>query len=721
MKPPFPEILDRLAALAGIEPEYCDIWGRKHTTSSETKKAILAAMGVEVSDAALQNRLNAEWLRLIEPSMVVSVNAQPQCIPIRFPLEEGREKDVSVSLTIEDESGRRDHFEIEGVSAADSRNIDGVRYVRAELPNRTDRDLGYYGLSVLCRTPSGELTGRMRLIITPDSCYEPPERTWGIYANLYALRSGRNWGVGDLADLHEMLRWAGSELGAGFIGINPLHAIPNRMPYGISPYSSTSRLYSNFIYLDLERVSSSADYRKLIQSPEFRAEIELLRSSDLIDYERASSLKMRALRAAFEDFNEHHLKTGTSRAEDFKQYVECEGRPLEAFATFTALDEHLRAENPGLYRWQDWPAEYRNPDGPAVAEFKKSHEKDVLFYQYVQWLIDRQLRDIADEAKALGMSVGLYEDLAVGSSGTGSDAWSFPEVFAFGIEAGAPPDAFNLHGQTWGFPPLIPERLRETGYDLFIQTIRNNLKHSGALRIDHALGLFRLFWVPEGMSPKEGTYVRYPHEDLLRIIALESVRNRAVIIGEDLGTIGKEVREDLLSFGMLSYRLFYFERDWDEGVFLPPEKYPEMALTAVTTHDLPTLRGYWVGHDIEVKKELGLYPDEETYEKDKIERDNVRGRILDVLSYCLPEGQEAPETMTPELSLCVHRHLGRTPSRLVVVSLDDVLGVLNQQNMPGTIDAHPNWRQKYPVTLEDVYKNEQVRIIAGMFREEGRG
>ncbi len=720
MKRPGAETLDRLATLAGIEPMYYDIWGNKHHTSEEAKRAILDSMGIEVSEAELHRRQESKWLRLMEPVLVVSVNDQPPAIRINFPLEEGREKDVRVSLSVEDEDGRKDIHEIEGITASASADIGGMRYVRAELPNRTDRCLGYYSVCVLCITPSAEHSARMRLIVTPDACYEPLGRTWGIYANLYALRSGRNWGVGDLTDLREMLRWAGSELGADFVGINPLHAISNRAPYGISPYSSTSRLYANFIYLDMEKVSAGPEYKKLIDSPEFKAEIEGLRRSDLTDYEQAAALKMRALRAAFQDFLERHVRTGTSRAEDFQKYIKAEGKPLENFAVFSALEEHLRAQNPDLYVWQDWPEEYRFADGPAVGEFKKKHKNEVLFHQYVQWLIDRQLRDASDEAKSIGMGVGIYEDLAVGSSGSGSDAWSFPEVFGFGMEAGAPPDAFNLNGQSWGFPPLIPEKLRETGYELFVQTIRNNLKYSGALRIDHALGLFRLFWVPQGMSPKEGTYVKYPHDDLLRIIALESARNKATIIAEDLGTVSDEVRKTLLDFGMLSYRLFYFERDWKRNVFRRPDEYPARSLTAVTTHDLPTLKGYWLGHDITVKKELDLYPDEEAYHNDVAERQRDRERIIEALSYCLPEGYEPPEDMTPELNLCVHRHIGRSPAKFAVAALDDILGVLNQQNMPGTIDAHPNWRQKYPEPIEEVFKNRHARDLSRMFKEEGR-
>lgn len=717
MSLPDDETLEKLAAFSGIDPYYYDNWGNQHVTSVETKKAILTAMGLEGTEAELRERQLRPWCRLIEPVMVVSVNSQPPYIPAYFPLEEGREKDVTLTCRIEDETGNTRSLQLYGVTVAESITIEGTRYVRVEIPNETSRALGYYNLTVACRTPDNELTGLMRLIITPDGCYSP-ERTWGISINLYAIRSRRNWGIGDLGDLKDIIRWVSEDLGGGFVGISPLHAIPNQMPYGISPYSPSSRLYKNFIYLDIETISSLPG--KLVESLEFSREIEGLRGKELIDYENVAAIKKKALRNAFSAFNPN-----TPEGREFNHYIENEGKALVSFATFMAIEEHLKKENPNLHRWQDWPEPYQNPDGPAVAEFKKTHGADVLFYQFIQWLIDRQLKDASDLANELGMAVGLYGDLAVGSSGEGGDAWSYPDVFAFGVNAGAPPDAFNLSGQNWGFPPLIPERLRESGYELFIQTIRKNLKYTGAIRIDHALGLFRLFWIPAGTAPHEGTYVRYPYEDLLRIIALESVRNRAVIIAEDLGTIGEEVRETLFRFGMLSCRLFYFERDWSKATFLPPDAYPETALAAVTTHDLPTIHGYWTARDIEVKKRLGIYPDETAWQRDLNERQRDKQFMLDALGDFLPKGfsQDAravPE-MTHELSLSVHTYLARTPCKLVAVSLDDIMAVVDQQNMPGTIEMHPNWRQKAPLELHKLFEQRQVKALARMFQKEGRG
>jgi 4-alpha-glucanotransferase len=717
------ETVHELSTLLGVEPHYYDIWGNKHITSLKTKKAILNAMGIQDFQDALRQMKLKPWNRLMEPVMVVSESEQPQEIPLYFPLPDGHEKNVVLRYSIEDESGNIQEHVFESVTPAATRDIEGVRFVMVKLHNETGRPPGYYILRVKCGTPDGEQTGRMKLIVAPEKCHCTSGRTWGISTNLYSLRSKRNWGCGDLSDLKALVKWTGKELGGSFVGINPLHSITNRMPYGISPYSSTSRLFRNFIYLDIERIlNGSRKGRKLLKNPEFKIRMDELRNRDLIDYENIALLKLEALKTAFSIFLDTHMKRKTQEAKDFKAYVKSEGKALEDFATFMALEEYLRQENQGLYRWQDWPTHYQNPEDPAVIEFRKDYATYVMLYQFIQWHLEKQLQEVSDLAK--DMSVGLYNDLAVGSSGGGSEAWSFKDVFAFGVTAGAPPDAFSMNGQDWGFPPLIPEALKESGYELFIKTIQHNLQHADALRIDHALGLFRLFWIPEGMTPHEGTYVRYPYEDLLGIIALESVRNQCVIIAEDLGTIGEEVRDAISKFGMLSYRLFYFERDWPNRTFLPPGAYPKMALTSVTTHDLPTLNGYWKGRDIAVKTELDLYPDESARLNDIDTRNHDKQLMLDALKDFLPEGISADAgsipSITPEISLSIHRFLASTSCLIVAVSLDDIMAVNDQQNMPGTIDQHPNWRQRTPFELDELFRNRQALELSRMFNQENR-
>ena len=319
----------------------------------------------------------------------------------------------------------------------------------------------------------------------------------------------------------------------------------------------------------------------------------------------------------------------------------------------------------------------------------------------MQWLIDEQLRDVQKAADDHGLTIGLYNDLAVGSVAGGSDSWSFGGTLAAQVDVGAPPDDFSVSGQNWGFPPMIPAAVKESGYELFIRTIRQNMKHAGALRVDHALGLFRMFWIPSGLSAKEGAYVTYPAEDLLRIIALESVRSRVVVVAEDLGTLEDSFREMLQGFDMLSYRLFYFERNYPDPSFRQPDAYPAGALCAVTTHDLPTLYGFWQGKDIETKKGIGMYQDEDQWKHDLEIRVRDRELLIDVLrGKGLITDAESPDgPMTEELCEAIYRYLALTPCRMLLVSLDDVIGTIEQQNLPGTVNEHPNWKQKTPLTI----------------------
>jgi 4-alpha-glucanotransferase len=723
MKEPSGETAEQLAALLGIEPHYRDIWGNLHTTSLTTGQALLMAMGIRDPAETLKELQHRPWNRLIEPVLVVSEEEQPETIPIHFPLPKGMEHVLEIDTTLHHESGVEETGHLSGIRPSAEHDIDGIRHVRVDLPLIAGKDLGYHTLTVTLRTPAQTLTGSMRLIVTPERCFVPPVHTWGITANLYALHSSRSWGVGDLGDLRRLIRWTKEDLGGGFVGINPLHATANNPSLGISPYSPLSRLFRNILYLDMEDILPTSEAAlSAARSPEVIEERVAIERAPLINYEKIAALKMGILRIAFNDFLESHLAGGTREAGEFLEYVERKGEPIESFATHMALLDHF-SETAGTPRsWPDWPDEYQDPHGEAVQRFTTSHRNEIRFHQFLQWQIERQMEEASRDAQ--GMAVGIYQDLAVGSSGVGADAWAYSHLFALGVTAGAPPDTFNVNGQDWGFPPLTPERLRESGYEVFIQTIRENMRHASALRIDHALGLFRLFWIPEGSPPSEGTYVRYPHEDLLRIICLESVRSRTAIVAEDLGTLGENVRDSLSRAGMLSSRLLFFERDKGTGEFLTPEHYPSLAVSAVTTHDLPTLSGYWKGRDITVKKELGIYDTEESAVLDMEKRERDKELLLKILMHCLPEGhvpdEEFLRELSPRLVLAVHRFLGRTPSKMVAVSLDDILGVLDQQNIPGTEHEYPNWRQRMPIPLEEVFRNETAQALARMFMEEGR-
>lgn len=723
-----------LSGLVGIIPEYYDMFGVKHVISKESRAAILSAMGLHIGTVQevareLEKTKTRQWRALVDPVTIISVHSQPHSLAVHFSPAEGGEQATEIALTLEDERGKREtlHFPAGALQKNEERNIDGRRFVRILLP-LPEKELGYYRIGLSCshRPPvsgngAGSLEGSGLLIVTPDSCYMPEQlrtgKTWGIALNLYALRSERNWGVGDFGDLRRLVAWA-SGLDAGFVGINPLHAIPNTAPFGISPYSPVSRLYRNFIYIDMESVDELSG---IPLSAGVVEKIESLRKNERVDYEGVAAVKRELLEQAFEIFYRDHYFNGSSRGRAFRAYLKEEGAALGEFVLFCALSEHMRNERKAS-AWTEWPEEYRRPESASVAAFRKDHEKQALFFAWLQWLIDSQMAALSDAASSAGMAAGLYGDLAIGAVESGSDGWTYQDVLAEQATVGAPPDDFNHNGQDWGFPPMIPDLLRKSGYELFIRTIRKNMEHLGALRIDHALGLFRLFWIPKGMPPVDGAYVRSNAEELLRIIALESVRNRTLVIGEDLGTITDEARTMLHRFGMLSYRLFYFERNYPDPSFLPPERYPAMALAAITTHDLPTLSGYWSGRDLEVKKRLGLLSDEQAYARQKRDRARDRMLVLKTLERhgMLPAGPPGDPPglppMTSELCSAVYQYLSVTPAKLALVSLDDVIGTLDQQNLPGTVSEYPNWKQKAPLSLEELMADPRWLDLARMFR-----
>lgn len=732
------DLLNELAERYGVASGYDDIWGHRHLTSDQTKRAILAAMGVCASTREdLQRELAAcgeePWRRPCEPVLVMRSNQGGQwsfCLPA----EEGEDRAVRILWEVRDEAGRcRQSGEAgPGLVPAADRRVDGQRYVRFTLPVPSGLAIGYYDLIVCGITGTRRVDGTLRLILAPPRCYVPPRfqggsRLWGLALQLYALRSSRNWGIGDFGDLTRVVIWAAKDLGAGVIGLNPLHALRNARPYHISPYSPDSRLYLNVLYLDVERVAEFAESvpaRRLVEERGFRSKLEALRTGEMIDYDEVSAAKRAVLDALFTTFQERHCanldsdpKPITERGRAFLHYLREEGERLETFALFQALSEALRRTHPSACVWQEWPEPYRHPASPAVAAFRATHGVQVRFHQYLQWVAGQQLEEAAGLARTLGMPVGLYHDLALASDRAGSDAWAWQDSLALGAECGAPPDAFNRKGQNWGLPPVKPRFLRASGYRMFIELLRQNLRYGGALRLDHVMGLFRLFWIPRGLPASAGAYVSYPADELLGILALESVRHEAMIIGEDLGTVPDWIREQLATCGVLSYRVFYFERTGD-GTWKPPGSYPAQALTVVTTHDLPTLSGFWVAQDIAVRSRLRVYPDEQARVDALEERRRDKARILAALRRegLLPEGlADDPErvpAMTPDLCRAIHVYLSRTPSWIVLVSFEDLLGEVAQPNLPGTVDSYPNWSLKASLTLEGLYRDPRPGRLA---------
>ncbi len=463
--------------------------------------------------------------------------------------------------------------------------------------------LGYYNLQVQVKAAGFQKQGQMLLIIAPDRMHIPEalhhERIWGITLPLYAIRSSQNWGIGDCGDLRQLLTLE-NQLTADVIGLNPLHHLGVRLEGGISPYYPTSRCYSSPLYLDINSIpefSDSQEVQEFLARPEISKKISALRENNYVDYPEVARLKFSVLAQMLESFAERHGLPGspkTDRGREFAAYVQQEGEELRKFATFLTLSEYWHTQGRQYHDWQQWPAEYREPGGAAVAEFAQDHERQLLCHMYAQWLLAGQLRETQAEARNRKMVLGLYLDLAVGVNPGGFDTWANQDLFALSVNIGAPPDDFSPLGQNWGLAPLQPQQLQNQGYRYFIHVLRQNSPVGGALRIDHVMGLFRLFWIPRGASPAQGAYVRYPAEDMLKIMALESYQRQALVIGEDLGTVPPYIREQLAEYRVLSTRLFYFERQ-EDGAFNEAAQYPEWAMASITTHDLPTPAGLLAG------------------------------------------------------------------------------------------------------------------------------
>ena len=524
-----------------------------------------------------------------------------------------------------------------------------------------DLPLGYHTLT------DREDGSEVRLIVSPGRCLLPEGRGWGWAVQLYAARSRESWGIGDLADLRRLGQWSTGDLGARLLLLNPLHAALPGLPQTASPYYPSSRQFRNPLYLRVEEVPGASQLGTDLEK--LAADGRALNDDRRIDRDAVHRLKLEALEQIWDRF-------GGDRA--FDSFLETGGSSLEGYATFCTLSEEFGRP------WWDWPEEYRSPDRAEVERYRHEHRDRVRFHEWLQWLVDRQLVEAGEQ-------VSLIEDLAVGVDPAGADGWLWQGVLAAGISVGAPPDEFNTQGQDWGLPPFDPWKLRAAAYGPFVETVRASLRSGGGMRLDHVMGLFRLFWVPHGTSPKEGTYVRYPASDLLDIVALESHRAGAYIVGEDLGTVEEEVRVELAARNILSYRLLWFES-------APPEEWPVHALAAVTTHDLPTVAGLWRGSDLETQRSLNLEPNEESTAA-------TRQRLAELA------GAE-DEMPVEDVVKAAYEALGQTPCLLLTGTLDDALGVEERPNMPGTTDQRPNWSIALPAPLEEIEDRPGPRRIA---------
>lgn len=721
----------RLARLAGIAPAYRDAWNKHRRVAPETLRMILAAMGLAATTrgevAAALGELEAEQWRALLPPVVTALDDDAATVPVSVPA--GQDDRVSWMLRLESGEQREG-----GTPPGELRVLaekGGMR--RLALPIGHSLPLGYHRLAVTAGAHSEETA----LIVAPRTCHLPRElqpggRAWGLTTQLYGVRSPRNWGMGDLGDLAALAAGAARQ-GARTLGINPLHALFPAEPRHISPYSPSSRLFLNPLYIDIEAVpdfAQSPAAQARVASPETATRLAALRAGELVDYPQVAALKHPLFAELHRSFAERHLgatRDGavTERGADFRRFQREGGRALAAYATFTALHEHMLGQG-ASFCWQDWPEPLRDAGSPEVAEFAAAHCAEVERHQYLEWEAERQLGEAARAGERAGLSLGLYRDLAVGVDPNGAEAWGDPSMMVTGATVGAPPDVLNMKGQDWGLTPVNPVKLRRQAYAPFVAALRANMRHAGVLRMDHAMALMHLYWVPRGASAAEGAYVTYPFEDLRRILALESRRQRCAVIGEDLGTVPSGFRETMHDAGVLSYRLLLFERGRG-GHFLPPQDYPKLATASFSTHDLATLKGFWLARDLDWRRRLDLYPGPEIAAEEEQERRRDRRRLLEALSRAgmlaagaalrLLPSDDAP-VFEPELAEAVHRFLGRSNARLALLQIEDALGEVEQANLPGTVDGHPNWQRKLSLPLEQALREPLLRRLAAALAEE---
>ena len=628
-----------LARLAGVEQQYTDFYGNRHDAPEETVLRTLEAMGYPCSSEAQARETLAVLREEHTHGPAVCIVAEGTASAWDLASEDGREIQAGQTLTA-----------------------------------------GYYD-----RLSSD---GTARVIVVPPSAYVPPElehrNMWGLAAQLYALRSDRNWGIGDFGDLTDLARVA-HEAGAATVALNPLHELHLTNASSASPYSPASRLHLNVLYVD---VPSAARYLGIaLDSPaQQTAEIERLRATALVDYVGVARTKLQALR----ELHARFASEPGAKLQEFAAFRRAGGERLRSLALYEALMEHFTERKPDTYGWMQWPERYHDAHGAAAREFAADRAHDVGFFEFAQWLADVQLHEAA--RAAAGLPIGLYRDMAVGVDANSADVWTDPAAYCTQLCVGAPPDPMNAAGQNWSLPPLNPRVLRERAYAPYIELLRANMRHAGALRIDHVMGLMRLFCIPRGAPAAEGTYVNYRFDEMLGVLALESRRNRCMIVGEDLGTVPPGFREHMEQKRVFGCRLMYFERE-SSGEFADPARYTPLAVASTGTHDLPPLAAFWEKSDEGTRDALVRM----------LERfGNLRKTDAGDLFHIV---------------LAAYRSLGRSAARLLLLQLEDVLMQREQVNTPGTFDEVPNWRHKLERTVAEIAADPRFRELSAALQE----
>lgn len=720
-------LLNQLAELVGIQPGYTDNSGNEVQTSEKSRNALLTAMGYQLDDEQQTGKdiirlRDSQWFQVLGPVTIINAEADQYSINLTVDQNLAATR-IYWKITTEAGEQIKETVRLSELSVCEQNTIAEITYnrYRLDIPKLAE---GYHSIKV----EIADQSHTSELIVAPKTCYGPQDaadfKMWGFAAQLYSLKKDNGWGIGDYGDLANIVDKAASQ-GASVIGLNPLHPLYPGNPAHRSPYSPTSRCFLNTLYIDVAKVPNYTDckpVRTLVNSYEFKQKLNDLNQSEHIDYAQTAGCKYQVLELLYAHFHRNHIKKDTALAQEFDAFKAEMGEELVSFATFDALYEHFRKKDFNAYSWTDWPERYQDPKSEFVQKFQARNARRIDYFMYLQWLADKQLGDAAQTAKHNDMAVGLYLDLAVGCDGGGAEVWADQAAYVAGVGVGAPPDMLNPMGQNWGLTPINPVALRAKAYQPLISALRSNMRYAGALRIDHVFGLMRQYWVGPGMDATEGAYVTFPLDDILRVIALESRRAKCVVVGEDLGTTPDGFGEIMAQSGLLSYKVLYFER-WESGLFQRPDMYPEQSMVTVSTHDMPTLPGWWTGKDLDWREKLELYPQQEMAQKERDSRVESREMLLDALldADVLPIEKQpmiSPPQANQDLTLAVQAFLARSPGRIQMIPMEDAIGLQEQVNIPGTIDEHPNWLQRLPYTVDECWQQESLGTLVDIMKKE---
>ncbi|WP_194436861.1 4-alpha-glucanotransferase [Vibrio fluminensis] len=709
-------VLKQAASLAHIADSYISAWGTPAEVEPESIVRLLSSLGYDTSsdEALLASCSKKSQKEVLAPVLVLKENQA-----FEFALNIGQSIRASeFKWSIQTEQGEHFTGEVSANVVRDERTTGGSLVVA--LPSQLP--WGYHQLSVERKRRKAPY--QARVIVTPQACFKQAamdqgKKMWGPSIQLYTLKSSHNWGMGDFGDLKQLVAEIASR-GGDFVGLNPIHSLFPANPEAASPYSPSSRRWLNILYIDVSSVPEfalSSQAQQVVGSGEFQQRLQHVRDTHWVNYSEVAALKMSILPLLFAEFKVRHIEANSERARQFLEFVELGGDSLLHQAAFDALHAELHQQDQSIWGWPVFPEKYQRFCNQAVQEYIEQHRDQVHLYMYLQWVADCQVKEAQQLAESKGMSVGLYRDLAVGVADSGAETWADSGNLVQDMSIGAPPDVLGPLGQNWGLPPLNPQTLQAKGFQAYIDLLRANMKHCGSLRIDHVLGLLRLWWIPKGENATKGAYLYYPVEEMLAILALESHRHQCSVIGEDLGTVPDEIVDKLREAGVHSYKVFFFETSKEDGGYLSPAHYAGQSMSALCTHDMPTLRGFWHCDDLKMGKELGLYPDEEQLQGLFDDRLKSKQGILDSVAWhgYLPEGIGRDASLVPmdkHLAEALQLHVAAGSSTLLSVQLEDWLEMDQPVNIPGTVNEYPNWRRKLSMDLEHIFGLDAVNHIA---------